>query len=76
MIDLQKQFEDHKLFRRLLVVFVCFMTYVVTDWSFYFANEYAGTITGVEMAAVIAAVHAPITALTGYLSKLYWEKSK
>jgi len=72
----QSQFDEHKLFRRLLMLFICFMTYLVTVWAFEFANNNAEHVDGLQIAAIITAVHAPITALTGYLSKLYWEKCK
>ena len=66
---LSKQFSEQRLFRRLVIIYCCVLVWVVTEWSFTYAagrgEDYIGT------AAVISAIQLPITALFGYLIKLY-----
>lgn len=67
---LREQFEQHQLFRRILLVYACCLITYATIKSF----EYVGNsgLPGIELAAVIAAIQVPIVWLTGFLSKLYW----
>lgn len=66
---LQNQFENHRLFRRLLLIYCCVLVWAATHWAFNYA---AGSgLPGVELAAVITAIQAPVTLLLGYFVKLY-----
>ena len=60
------------LFRRLIVFMMCIFTLIVTWWSLQLATQ-LGThgMNGTDIVAVMLAMQAPITALTGYLFKLY-----
>ena len=50
------------------MLYACVMTYSVVTWSMAYAET---TIDGTQVALVIAAVQVPITALNGYLAKLF-----
>lgn len=68
-----EQLEKHQLYRRLIVLFmVCLITYTTIE-SFAYANVALGQ-SGIETAAIIAAIQVPVTALMGFVSKLYWDK--
>lgn len=71
---LGKQLNECHLFRRIILVFVMAMVWRVTEWSFAYAN--AATNSGTDIAIVIAALTAPVTALMGYSFKLYSESRK
>jgi len=45
------------------------LVWAVTHWSFEYAH--ASDLPGLEVAAVITAIQAPVTVLLGYLVKLY-----
>jgi len=60
--------HEYKLLRYALVLYACVMTYSVVTWSMAYAET---TIDGTQVALVIAAVQVPITALNGYLAKLF-----
>ena len=68
---ISKQFEENQLFRRLIVVFVCALTAYATYESFEYANNALGK-SGVETAAIIAAVQVPITYIMKFITKFYW----
>lgn len=69
MAWLSEQFKNHRLFRRALLIFACVLTWLVTHYSFEYAS--ASALPGLEVAAVITAIQAPVTALLGYMVKLY-----
>lgn len=77
MIDLKQtifdQFEKYQLYRRLIVLFMIFLITYTTIKSFGYANIALGQ-SGIETAAIIAAIQVPVTALMGFVSKLYWSK--
>ena len=66
---ISEQFKNQRLFRRGLIVFCCVLVWAVTHWSFQYAH--ASGLPGLEVAAVITAIQAPVTVLLGYLVKLY-----
>ena len=66
---LSNQFENHRLFRRLFIMFCCVLVWVTTQWSFGYASS--SDLPGMELAAVLTAIQAPITALLAFCAKLY-----
>lgn len=71
-MDISYAFEKLMLFRRMIVFMMCVFTLIVTWWSLQLAM-YLGShsMNGTDIVAVMIAMQAPITALTGYLFKLY-----
>ncbi|SFL02834.1 hypothetical protein SAMN05216302_10278 [Nitrosomonas aestuarii] len=67
---LDDQFNNKRLFRRLLVINCCALVWAATFWSFGYAYRDT-SLPGFEIAAVITAIQAPITLLVGFCSKLY-----
>lgn len=65
-------FEKYRLFRRLLIVFMCWLIAYTTTLSFDFAALSNTGYSGTEVASIIACIQVPITGLTGFLTKLYW----
>ena len=59
-------------FSRLVLVVTIAMTWRVTEWAFEFAKMTAG-IGGYDVAATIAAITAPFTALQAAAFKVYTE---
>lgn len=69
-----RQFEEHRLFRRLMMTWsMVLMTYVIIKTMDY---VFVSTLPGVELAAVVAAMLAPNGILQGFLSKLYADGKK
>lgn len=67
---LSEYLDKYKIYRKLLVFYMCCLILYVTVESF----KLASTVETLDMglAAVLAAIHVPITYLTGFISKLYW----
>ena len=59
-------------FSRLVLVITMLMTWRVTDWAFEFARMTSG-IGGYDVAATIAAITAPFTALQAAAFRVYTE---
>lgn len=59
----------HKLIRRGTVVVALVMTWRVTVWSMWFAADNARN--GMEIAAILAAIQAPITLFTSMVFKSF-----
>lgn len=57
--------------RGVVLYITLWMTWKVTQWAFAFATIATGS--GVETAAVIAAVTAPVCALQGFVFKFYMD---
>jgi len=73
MINLiSEQLERHQLFRRLVMVYMCWLVAYATMQSFEFANRSIDT-SGIEIAAIIAAIQVPVSAMMAFMSKLYWD---
>lgn len=51
------------------MVYCCALVWVTTLWSFELARQSA--LEGMALAAVIAAIQAPVTMLLGHFLKLY-----
>ena len=68
------EFRRHKLFRRLLFVWMMVLTYHVFLWAMDFATHTQKT--GMEVAAIIAAITGPLSALQGYVFKMYNDARK
>ncbi len=66
------QFEEHQLFRRIVMLYMCWLVAYTTMASFEFANR-AIDASGIEIAAIIAAIQVPVSAMTAFISKKYWE---
>lgn len=67
-MSIAELFERHHLYRRALVLFICALIWFTTVESFALARANPD----VQIAAVIAAIQVPVTALFGFVSKLYW----
>ena len=61
--------DNRQVVRRVVLIVAIHMTYAVTYWSMGFAET--STRTGLDLAALIAAVTAPVTAFAGFVFKLY-----
>ena len=61
--------DNRYIFRRLILVYTMWLTYVSYEWAAHFAMT--TTKTGAEVGLIVAAVTAPITALQGYSFRLY-----
>lgn len=61
--------NNHSIVRRIVIFVTLYMTWI----AFYWAAEFAETSDkpGLEIAAIIAAVIAPVTALQGFVFKVY-----
>jgi len=59
-------------FSRLVLVVTMLMTWRVTEWAFEFAHATAG-LGGYDVAATIAAITAPFTALQAAAFRVYTE---
>ena len=70
---LYKQFDSNLLYRRIIVFFAFVLTYLVTVWSFGYAHAALDQgVADMNVAAIIAAIQVPITAVMTFISKLYW----
>ena len=69
MAWLSEQFKNQRLFRRSLIVFL--LCVGMGRHSLVFQYAHANGLPGLEVAAVITAIQAPVTVLLGYLVKLY-----
>jgi hypothetical protein len=59
-------------FSRLVLIITLWMTWRVTEWAFEFAHATAG-LGGYDVAATIAAITAPFTALQAAAFRVYTE---
>lgn len=65
-----EQLEKHQLFRRVVMIYMCCLVAYTTMESFDFANESIDA-SGIEIAAIIAAIQVPVSAMMAFMSKLY-----
>ena len=73
MINLiSEQLERHQLFRRMVMIYMCWLVAYTTTESFEFANRSIDA-SGIEIAAIIAAIQVPVSAMMAFMSKLYWD---
>ena len=70
---INNQFENGRLFRRLVIVMQFAMLVYVTHLSFVYATHALEHVTfgGTYVVAVITVLQAPIVALMGYSFKIY-----
>ena len=61
----------HKVLRRGTLLLALVMTWEVTRWSMWFAS--GNMRNGMEIAAILAAVQAPITLFAGQIFKSFVE---
>lgn len=61
--------DERGIVRRIVLGIAIWMTWLVSDWAMWFAVGNARN--GVEIAAIIGAVTAPIAAFGGYVFKAY-----
>ncbi len=66
--------DQYSVVRRLVLGIAIWMTWAVSEWAMWFAVDNARN--GVEIAAIIAAVTAPVTVFGGYVFKVYAESKK
>lgn len=66
--------NTHSIVRRIVLFVTLYMTYAAFTWAATFAG--VSDKTGIEIAAIIAAVTAPITVLQGFVFKVYAEGRK
>ena len=69
---INKQLEEHQLFRRFVLLYVCLLLWYTTVESFKYASLALGN-SGIETAAIIAAIQVPVTAMMTMVSKFYWD---
>lgn len=63
--------DQRQIVRRIVLVIAVHLTYLTTTWAMHFAET--STRTGVDFAALIAAVTAPATGFCAWVFKLYLE---
>jgi hypothetical protein len=61
--------DNRSVIRRVVLFVTLWMTWMAFDWAANFAIT--TTKTGIDTAAIIAAVTAPISALQGFIFKVY-----
>lgn len=66
--------DRYSLVRRLVLAIAIWMTWAVSEWAMWFAVDNARN--GMEIAAIIAAVTAPVTVFGGYVFKVYAESKR
>jgi hypothetical protein len=65
--------DDHDIDKHVLSMFVFYGTIKMTDWAMMYA-ALSSTKTGMEVAAIIAAVTAPYMALQAAAIKFYFQR--
>jgi hypothetical protein len=60
--------------RTIVLTTAIWMTWLVSDWAMWFAT--GNSRNGVEIAAIVAAVTAPICAFGGYVFKTFADSNK
>lgn len=68
---MQAWIDKYKITRRAVLVTAIWMTWAASEWAMWFATGNARN--GMEIAAIIAAVQAPVMAFTGMVFKVYAE---
>ena len=63
--------DKYKVIRRAVLAIAIWMTWASSEWSMWFAT--GNTRNGMEIAAILAAVQAPVMAFTGMVFKVYVE---
>lgn len=66
-----KWIDNYKVIRRVVLGIAIWMTWAASEWSMWFATGNARN--GMEIAAILAAVQAPVMAFTGMVFKVYVE---
>lgn len=66
---IEQQFNNHRLFRRLLIIYACALTWHITELSFTYATT--SGLTGLEISGVIGTIQGSSYFLLGYLFKGY-----
>ena len=69
MAWISEQFKNQRLFRRLLIVYACALTWHITELSFTYAT--VSGLTGLEISGVIGTIQGASYVLVGYLCKGY-----
>lgn len=69
MAWISEQFKNQRLFRRLLIVYACALTWHITELSFTYAT--VSGLTGLEISGVIGTIQGSSYVLLGYLFKGY-----
>jgi hypothetical protein len=63
--------DKYKVVRRAVLAIAIWMTWVSAEWATWFAT--GNSRNGMEIAAILAAVQAPVMAFTGMVFKVYVE---
>jgi hypothetical protein len=63
--------DERGVIRRIVLAIAIWMTWAVSQWAMWYAVGNARD--GMEIATIIAAVTAPVTAFAGYVFKAYIE---
>ena len=63
--------DRYKITRRAVLVTAIWMVWAVSEWSMWFAT--GNDRNGMEIAAIIAAVQAPVMLFAGTVFKVYAE---
>lgn len=63
--------DKYLIIRRVTLAIAIWMTWVSAEWAMWFAT--GNSRNGMEIAAILAAVQAPVMAFTGMVFKVYAE---
>lgn len=63
--------DQRSVVRRIVLGVAIWMTWGVSEWAMLFVNHSARS--GVDLAAIVTAVTAPVTVFGGYVFKAYIE---
>lgn len=66
--------NKYRAVRLAVLAMAIYLTWVVSEWSMWFAV--GNTRNGVEIAAILAAVQAPVTLFAGTVFRAYTESRK
>lgn len=66
-----KWIDDYQVIRRLVLATAIWMTWEVSRWSMWFAT--GNERDGMQIAAMLAAIQAPVTLFAGTVFKAYVE---
>lgn len=66
--------DDRAITRRIVLSIAIWMTWNVSEWAMHFVE--GSTRPGIDLAAIIAAVTAPVTVFGGFVFKAYIESKK
>lgn len=66
---LNDQLNNHRFFRRLIIVYFCALSWANSYWAFDYAKT--SELSGSEVALVIGSIQGLISIFLGYVYKIY-----